>query len=161
MPAGGWLAFSPVGIATDPAHVQGPWEFRPERWIDESATCHRDRAAWPLFDHPLMRDGFGHGPRMCLGARVAQLPGAAGGVVAGLYNSGTNYAVEVVNRNCKCRKRASRPRLLLRWQVFYSSNASVLEPANLRILSQTLEAATREFRNPQACKQQNPGALDL
>ena len=74
LPGGAWLAFSPVGIATDPAHVQGPSEFRPGRWIDESATSHRDRAAWPLFDHPLiMRDGFGHGPRMCDGARVAQL----------------------------------------------------------------------------------------
>mmetsp|Transcript_3804 Transcript_3804/g.11216 ORF Transcript_3804/g.11216 Transcript_3804/m.11216 type:complete len:491 (+) Transcript_3804:87-1559(+) len=71
LPSGAWLAFSPVGLATDPAHVAAPTEFRPERWVD-AAAVHRERA-WPLFDHPLMRDGFSHGPRMCLGARIAQL----------------------------------------------------------------------------------------
>jgi hypothetical protein len=29
--------------------------------------------SWALFDHPLMRDGFGFGPRMCLGGRLAEM----------------------------------------------------------------------------------------
>ncbi|KNC49869.1 25-hydroxyvitamin D3 1alpha-hydroxylase [Thecamonas trahens ATCC 50062] len=41
--------------------------FRPERFLSSNI----DKSA--LIHHPLMRDGFSVGPRMCLGARVAHL----------------------------------------------------------------------------------------
>ena len=75
LPAGAWLCFSPVGLATDPAFVSEPHEFRPERYTDrcEGKLTRQERAQWATFDHPLMRDGFGFGPRKCLGARLAEM----------------------------------------------------------------------------------------
>jgi cytochrome P450 len=78
LPAGAWLAFSPVGFATDPALVEAPAEFLPERWLEggggkEAGGWRRRKREGEAIDHPLMRDGFGFGPRMCLGARLARL----------------------------------------------------------------------------------------
>ncbi|EFC44139.1 predicted protein [Naegleria gruberi] len=67
IPAKAWLCFSPVGISMDPKFVESPEEFNPGRYLNRVAR------EWPLFDHPLMRDGFGYGPRKCLGFRLAEM----------------------------------------------------------------------------------------
>ena len=74
LPAHAWLAFSPVGLSRDPSMVESPMEFRPARFLTTKRGTRVDVLKdSQLFEHPLMRDGFGFGPRMCLGARVAQL----------------------------------------------------------------------------------------
>ena len=73
LPADAWLTFSSVGLSMDGKLLDDPETFMPERWIEGGDTKKRKARDWPLFDHPLMRDGFGYGPRKCLGARVAQL----------------------------------------------------------------------------------------
>jgi len=70
LPAKAWLCFSPVGISMDPKYVESPEEFNPERYLNRITRKERE---WPLFDHPLMRDGFGYGPRKCLGFRLAEM----------------------------------------------------------------------------------------
>jgi cytochrome P450 len=44
--------------------------FDPSRFLDRIA---QKRRHFQVFDHPLMRDGFGTGPRRCLGATLAKL----------------------------------------------------------------------------------------
>ncbi|KAG2393136.1 hypothetical protein C9374_009713 [Naegleria lovaniensis] len=70
LPSNAWLCFSPVGMSMDPKFVESPHEFNPERYLNRITRKERE---WPLFDHPLMRDGFGYGPRKCLGARLAEM----------------------------------------------------------------------------------------
>ncbi len=68
LPSDAWLAFSPVGVAHDPALVHNPHLFSPDRFLPPASDNKES-----LIYHPLMRDGFSVGPRMCLGARIAQL----------------------------------------------------------------------------------------
>ncbi|KAL9656144.1 hypothetical protein ABK040_007762 [Willaertia magna] len=70
LPAKAWLCFSPVGISMDPKFVDSPNDFNPERYLNRVTRKERE---WALFDHPLMRDGFGFGVRKCLGGRLAEM----------------------------------------------------------------------------------------
>ncbi|KAL3906740.1 MAG: hypothetical protein SGILL_009151, partial [Bacillariaceae sp.] len=91
------IMWNQAGYAHDEALLGGdPAEFKPERWLAyEQATADldvkeldprkpipldehnekfggMDMAPAPILSHPLMTTAFGVGPRMCVGARVAQ-----------------------------------------------------------------------------------------
>lgn len=70
VPAGVRLAFSSAGFSLDPDLVESPGEFRPARWLG-SKESRRGTPLEPL-DHNLLSHPFSFGPRMCLGARIAQ-----------------------------------------------------------------------------------------
>ena len=50
-------------MCRDAANFADPDEFRPERWLREEGRQLHSFAALP----------FGHGPRMCIGKRIAEL----------------------------------------------------------------------------------------
>merc|ERR1719323_613504 len=56
----------------DPKFVEDPEVYRPERW-DTDEVAARKGTEREVLDHPLLRDPFGFGARMCLGVRVAKL----------------------------------------------------------------------------------------
>merc|ERR1719233_141066 len=59
-------------IQNDPDIVDNPLEFRPERW-EESAVRARVGTKAEVLDHPLLKDPFSAGSRMCPGSRVARV----------------------------------------------------------------------------------------
>jgi len=65
VPKGTWVALHTRPPALDPQHFGDPMAFRPERWIDASATggAHDPSANLP----------FGSGPRICPGRTLALL----------------------------------------------------------------------------------------
>jgi len=63
--------FSTLGLSMDPAIIDAPHEFRPERWL--SSKEERKGTPMEVLDHRLMSQPFSFGPRMCIGARVAQV----------------------------------------------------------------------------------------
>jgi len=67
LPAGTFIEFSSVPFCLDETVFPNPQDFDPKRWINNTSNNH------PLHDHPLMVSPFGFGPRMCVGARVAEM----------------------------------------------------------------------------------------
>jgi len=59
-------------IQNDPDIVDNPQEFCPERW-EESAIRARVGTKAEVLDHPLLKDPFSAGARMCPGSRVARV----------------------------------------------------------------------------------------
>lgn len=55
----------------DPAIVNEPELFRPERWLPDAVAA-RKGTRQEVHDHKLLGANFGFGPRMCLGARFAK-----------------------------------------------------------------------------------------
>ena len=65
VPAGTEIATFHYVMGNSPVYVRDPEEFRPERFMKGS----------PMFEnlHPFLLLPFGHGPRMCVGRRFAEL----------------------------------------------------------------------------------------
>lgn len=70
VPAGVRISFSSVGCSLDPRLVDSPEEYRPDRWLGGREG--RKGSPLELLDHNILSQPFSFGPRMCLGARIAQ-----------------------------------------------------------------------------------------
>jgi cytochrome P450 len=71
VPAGTRIAFASIGWSTDAALIDAPERFSTARWLGPKEA--RKGGALEALDHPLLAQPFSFGPRMCLGARLAQL----------------------------------------------------------------------------------------
>lgn len=67
IPKGVQLVFPTLVTGNMPDYVTEPQKFRPERWLKDENNPSRD------FIHPFASLPYGHGPRMCLGRRFADL----------------------------------------------------------------------------------------
>ena len=56
----------------DPAIVEDPMEFRPERWLKDAVERRKGTPA-SIVDHPFYSGPFSQGSRRCSGSRVAYL----------------------------------------------------------------------------------------
>jgi cytochrome P450 len=72
IPAGTKLTMNTDAIQRDEKVVENPELFLPERWL-ASAVEARKGTASEVLDHRLLSSPFSFGPRMCLGARLAEL----------------------------------------------------------------------------------------
>ena len=54
----------------DPAYVDNPNEFKPERWLQDAVEG-RKNTPQEIIDHPFFSDSFSQGARRCPGHRVA------------------------------------------------------------------------------------------
>merc|ERR1719285_60941 len=72
IPAGVPCQLDLFSIQNDPDIVSDPFEFCPERW-EESAVRARKGTKAEVLDHPLLKDPFSAGARMCPGSRVARV----------------------------------------------------------------------------------------
>eukprot|EP00475_Leptophrys_vorax_P046424 TRINITY_DN9961_c0_g1_i1.p1 TRINITY_DN9961_c0_g1~~TRINITY_DN9961_c0_g1_i1.p1 ORF type:complete len:488 (-),score=97.33 TRINITY_DN9961_c0_g1_i1:419-1882(-) len=74
IPKGTMLGYSPVGLHVDPKYFEDPLEFIPERWSAERIKAREsgDPDIHSVVDHPMIAPEFSFGPRMCMGARIAQ-----------------------------------------------------------------------------------------
>jgi len=71
IPAGVKLALPIFTLQNDPRFVDKPEEFVPERWM-KSAVASRKGTPKEVVDSMLISKPFGYGPRMCIGARLAE-----------------------------------------------------------------------------------------
>jgi cytochrome P450 len=58
------------GLMMDPAFVDDPQVFRPERWFEPAVRARKDTPQ-EVIDHPFFRGPFSQGARRCPGSRVA------------------------------------------------------------------------------------------
>jgi cytochrome P450 len=58
------------GLMMDPAFVDDPQAFRPERWLEPAVQARKDTPQ-EVIDHPFFRGPFSQGARRCPGSRVA------------------------------------------------------------------------------------------
>jgi cytochrome P450 len=75
IPQGTQLLYVPVGTQVDPKYFDDPLEYIPERWSEEAVKARKELAnkeIHEVVDHPMIPMEFSFGPRMCLGARIAQ-----------------------------------------------------------------------------------------
>merc|ERR1712048_483413 len=72
IPKGTRISFNGADMQQDPAIVNEPEAFRPERFLQEAVDKRKDDPVKSIIDHRLMGTPFGHGARMCIGARVAE-----------------------------------------------------------------------------------------
>ena len=72
IPAGTKLTMNTEAIQTDPKFVENPEMFLPERWLASAVEARKDTPS-EIMDHRLLSSPFSFGPRMCLGARLAEL----------------------------------------------------------------------------------------
>ncbi|XP_054265135.1 probable cytochrome P450 301a1, mitochondrial [Macrosteles quadrilineatus] len=68
IPKGVQLVFPTIVTGNMPEFVTEPEKFLPERWMKQTASNDA-----PLHIHPFASLPYGHGPRMCLGRRFADL----------------------------------------------------------------------------------------
>jgi len=71
IPPGTRINLAPAPIQMDPRFVDNPEEFIPERWSKE-AVAKRKGTPQEIVDSLPTSKPFGMGPRMCLGARLAE-----------------------------------------------------------------------------------------
>jgi cytochrome P450 len=75
IPGGTLLLYAPVGLQVDPKYFEKPLEYIPERWSDEAYEMRKqlpNQEIHEVVDHAMIPMEFSFGPRMCLGARIAQ-----------------------------------------------------------------------------------------
>jgi cholestanetriol 26-monooxygenase len=72
IPAGTQLSMNTDAVQRDPQYVHDADIFLPERWL-ASAVEARKGTPSEVIDHRLLAGPFSFGPRMCLGARLAEL----------------------------------------------------------------------------------------
>jgi cytochrome P450 family 12 len=72
IPAGTKLTFNLEAIQKDPAFVDAPEVYSPERWLPEAVESRKGTPS-EILDHRLLATPFSFGPRMCLGGRLAEL----------------------------------------------------------------------------------------
>ena len=70
-PSGTVFAFDAITKNKDPAFVEDPMDFKPERWLPEAVAARKGTRA-EILDHPLFSSPFGQGARRCPGSRVAR-----------------------------------------------------------------------------------------
>ncbi|CAJ1401713.1 unnamed protein product [Effrenium voratum] len=73
VPAGTRIIMASDGLQNDPELVEDPEEFRPERFLAEAVEARKSDPFKSLLDHKLLASPFSFGPRMCLGARLADM----------------------------------------------------------------------------------------
>lgn len=89
VPAGVMIVMAYIPLLRDPEVFERPGEFIPERW--EEGKKEARRASGNLrHDHPYMTLPFSVGPRMCIGARIAN--GTLAGIAARLVQ---DYVIEL------------------------------------------------------------------
>jgi cytochrome P450 len=67
LPKGTLVNWSSAGMSYDPSLFTDVLEFVPERWLEEPLKNDQ------TLNHPLMTMPWGAGPRMCIGARIAEI----------------------------------------------------------------------------------------
>ena len=72
IPAGTKLTMNTDAIQRDPKIVENANMFLPERWLASAVEARKDTVS-EIMDHRLLSSPFSFGPRMCLGARLAEL----------------------------------------------------------------------------------------
>merc|ERR1719233_347111 len=72
VPKGTICQFDLYAIQNDPKIVEDSEKFIPERWSPEAVEARKNTSS-EVLDHPLLRNSFSAGARMCPGHRVAQL----------------------------------------------------------------------------------------
>eukprot|EP00475_Leptophrys_vorax_P028198 TRINITY_DN406_c0_g1_i1.p1 TRINITY_DN406_c0_g1~~TRINITY_DN406_c0_g1_i1.p1 ORF type:complete len:592 (-),score=132.84 TRINITY_DN406_c0_g1_i1:22-1797(-) len=94
------LAYNPTALQRDAQYFDEPLKYMPERWSDEACSARKanepEKSA--VVDHPMIASEFSFGPRMCLGARIAQLEIMA--IVTRLIQ---DYKLEMADPNAKFR----------------------------------------------------------
>lgn len=91
LPAGAMVALDSTSPQNDPAFVDEPLEFRPERWLPEAVKA-REGTPSAVIDHTLLRGPFSAGARMCPGSRVANYE-----VLCMVSNLVLNWEMELVD----------------------------------------------------------------
>ena len=72
LPPGSVVAFDSYGPGMNPAFLDDPESFNPDRWLPEAVSA-RKGTPKETIDHPLFSTPFSHGARRCPGSRVADL----------------------------------------------------------------------------------------
>ena len=70
IPKGSCIQLDYYSVGVDPAFVDDPMVFRPERWLDDAIEA-RKGTPLEILDHPLYKAPFSSGARKCPGSRVA------------------------------------------------------------------------------------------
>lgn len=73
VPAGTRIIMSVEGLQSDPAIVDDPDLFQPERFLQEAVEQRKGDPLKSILDHKFLGNPFGFGARMCLGARLADM----------------------------------------------------------------------------------------
>ena len=73
VPAGTRIAMSIEGLQNDPAIVDNPELYQPERFLPDAVEQRKGDPLKSLLDHKLLGTPFSFGARMCLGARLADM----------------------------------------------------------------------------------------
>mmetsp|Transcript_13011 Transcript_13011/g.30686 ORF Transcript_13011/g.30686 Transcript_13011/m.30686 type:complete len:607 (+) Transcript_13011:144-1964(+) len=72
VPAEQRMSLNLRGLPMDPALVEDPHAFRPERFSEEAVAARKGTESALALDHPYFNDPFGRGKRRCLGANIAK-----------------------------------------------------------------------------------------
>lgn len=73
VPAGTRIIMSVEGLQSDPAIVDDPDLFQPERFLQDAVEQRKGDPLKSILDHKFLGNPFGFGARMCLGARLADM----------------------------------------------------------------------------------------
>ena len=73
VPAGTRIIMSIEGLQNDPAIVDNPHLYQPERFLPDAVEQRKSDPLKSLLDHKFLGTPFGFGARMCLGARLADM----------------------------------------------------------------------------------------
>ena len=68
------ICFDGYSKGVDPAMVEDPLAFNPDRWLPESVEARKGTPS-EVIDHPLFSSSFSQGARRCPGSRVARNEG--------------------------------------------------------------------------------------
>jgi hypothetical protein len=71
IPGGTRISLNLRGWPLDPALVESPTQYMPERFLEDAVEARRGTPSAIALDHPYMSDPFGRGKRRCMGANVA------------------------------------------------------------------------------------------